>query len=71
MSVLGTDDWTMFGAAILAVTLTGLGAASCLYGLGYHIWDLRPEWEEPYYKVSSHKVSLSLKLDTALPVLTR
>jgi hypothetical protein len=53
-SVLGIDDWMMLGAAVLAVTLTGLGASSCLYGLGYHLWDKRPEWDEPYYKVGDY-----------------
>ncbi|KAF2442240.1 hypothetical protein P171DRAFT_433781 [Karstenula rhodostoma CBS 690.94] len=41
----------MLGAAVFAVALTGFGASSCLYGLGYHLWDRRPEWDEPYYKI--------------------
>ncbi|KAK7191614.1 hypothetical protein DPSP01_004781 [Paraphaeosphaeria sporulosa] len=50
-NVLGIDDWMMLCAAALAVTLTAFGASSCLYGLGYHLWDRRPEWDEPYYKI--------------------
>ena len=49
--VLGIDDWMMLCAVILAIVLSILGATSCLYGLGYHLWDIRPEWGEPYYKV--------------------
>jgi hypothetical protein len=49
--MLEIDDWMMLFAVFLAVVLTILGATSCLYGLGYHLWDTRPEWEEPYYKV--------------------
>lgn len=51
-NALGIDDWMMLGAAFLAVALTVFGAVSCRYGLGYHLWDRRPEWDEPYYKVS-------------------
>ncbi|KAF1969850.1 hypothetical protein BU23DRAFT_475610 [Bimuria novae-zelandiae CBS 107.79] len=47
----GVDDCMIMAAAILGVTLTSLGASMCLYGLGYHLWDLRPEWQEPYYKI--------------------
>ncbi|KAL5432115.1 hypothetical protein PMIN07_003422 [Paraphaeosphaeria minitans] len=47
----GIDDWMMLGAAALAVMLTAFGVSSCLYGLGYHLWDRRPEWDEPYYKI--------------------
>ena len=49
---LGVDDWMMLGATFLATALSILGAISCQFGLGYHLWDLRSEWGEPYYKVS-------------------
>lgn len=52
-TALGIDDWMILAAAVLAIALSVLGATSCLYGLGYHLWDIRPEWTEPYYKVST------------------
>lgn len=49
---LGVDDWMMLGATFLATILSISGAISCRFGLGYHLWDTRSEWEEPYYKAS-------------------
>ncbi|KAJ4287362.1 hypothetical protein N0V90_012760 [Kalmusia sp. IMI 367209] len=50
-AALGIDDWMILVAAIFAISLTILGDVSCLYGLGYHLQDRRPEWTEPYYKI--------------------
>ncbi|KAF2808508.1 uncharacterized protein BDZ99DRAFT_572363 [Mytilinidion resinicola] len=48
LTYIGLDDWLMACAAILSLTIATLALVSCKFGLGYHIADLRPEWERAF-----------------------
>ncbi|KAH7304486.1 hypothetical protein BKA65DRAFT_521341 [Rhexocercosporidium sp. MPI-PUGE-AT-0058] len=40
---LQVDDWVMAVAVILAISISILGCVATRFGLGYHVWDIRPE----------------------------
>ncbi|KAF2264575.1 hypothetical protein CC78DRAFT_516787 [Lojkania enalia] len=49
---LGLDDWIMLAAAVTSIPVSAMAMASLNYGLGLHIWDTKPEWTTPYYKMA-------------------
>ncbi|RMZ69085.1 integral membrane [Pyrenophora seminiperda CCB06] len=49
--ILGLDDYIMFAAMAFALPVTIFPMVSLNLGLGMHIWDLRPEWYTPYWKM--------------------
>ncbi|OCL10707.1 hypothetical protein AOQ84DRAFT_387322 [Glonium stellatum] len=51
-AAFGLDDWIMTAAAVIASLITLLGCIECNYGSGYHIWDIKPEWEFIYSKIA-------------------
>lgn len=44
----------MLAAMLFALPVTIFPMASLKLGLGMHIWNLKPEWHEPYWKVITH-----------------
>jgi hypothetical protein len=45
------DDYIIVGAAVFSVASVVLAIVSTKYGLGYLIWDVKPEWVPPFRKV--------------------
>ncbi|KAF2019062.1 hypothetical protein BU24DRAFT_111794 [Aaosphaeria arxii CBS 175.79] len=48
---LWLDDWIMLAATIISIPVSIFPMVSLNFGLGRHIWDLKPEWAEPYAKI--------------------
>ncbi|OCK91609.1 uncharacterized protein K441DRAFT_688848 [Cenococcum geophilum 1.58] len=51
-AALGADDWVIAAAAVFAVPISIIGCATTAFGLGYHIWDIKPGWAETYAKMA-------------------
>jgi hypothetical protein len=45
------DDYIILGAAAFSVGSVVLAIVATNYGLGYKIWDIKPEWVPPFKKV--------------------
>ena len=58
---LGLDDWMMSIAAVFAVGLVVIVCICARYGIGYHQWDLRPEWS-PHWGKATFCQNLALVL---------
>ncbi|OCL09530.1 hypothetical protein AOQ84DRAFT_20133 [Glonium stellatum] len=48
---LGSDDWVIAAATAFSVPVSIMGCAATTFGLGYHIWDIKPGWVDTYAKV--------------------
>jgi hypothetical protein len=58
---LGIDDYIILGAAVFSVGSVVLAILATKYGLGYLIWDVKPEWVPPMRKVCGfHTLSFVL-----------
>ncbi|KAH7414485.1 hypothetical protein DE146DRAFT_37055 [Phaeosphaeria sp. MPI-PUGE-AT-0046c] len=49
--ILWYDDYVMLAAMIFAVPVTLFPLICLNLGLGMHMWDLKPEWHTPYWKI--------------------
>ncbi|KAH3918558.1 hypothetical protein HBI56_135090 [Parastagonospora nodorum] len=49
--ILGADDWIMLLATLLAIPVSVFPMIGIKFGLGLHIWDQKPEWYTPYWKM--------------------
>ncbi|KAL5336498.1 hypothetical protein BJX70DRAFT_389932 [Aspergillus crustosus] len=51
-NALGIDDWTMLIAYILAMAMSACQLIEPRYGIGRHLYDVRPEWLAPLGKLT-------------------
>ncbi|OCK81255.1 hypothetical protein K432DRAFT_450572 [Lepidopterella palustris CBS 459.81] len=66
---LGADDFTLAGAAILAIPMSVLALAATHYGAGYHTVNMKPAWITPYGKIA-YIYQLLFPLCCTLPKLS-